>query len=79
MSQFMKIFKQNSKKLPSIKSISIQVVKIWDYNCKDQIWVPSPIGRWTEAQRAQNNEFVENGLENWTLVNQTNIRRDSDD
>ena len=28
MSQFMKIFKQNSKKLPPIKSVSIQIVKI---------------------------------------------------
>ena len=25
-----------------------------------------------------NNEFVENGLENWVLVNQTNLRMDSD-
>ena len=35
--------------------------------------------RWTQAQKAQNNEFVENGLENWALVDQTNIRRDSND
>ena len=34
---------------------------------------------WTKAQKAQNNEFVENGLENWVLVDQTNIRRDLDD
>ena len=32
MSQFMKIFKQNSKILPPIKSVLIQIVKIWDYN-----------------------------------------------
>ena len=25
-----------------------------------------------------NNEFVENGLENWASVNQTNLRMDSD-
>ena len=32
-------------------------------NCKDHIWLLSPKGGWTSAQRAQNNEFVENGLE----------------
>ena len=31
--------------------------------CKDQIWILSPKGGWTTAQRAQNNKFVENGLE----------------
>ena len=34
---------------------------------------------WTKAQKAQNNEFVENGLKNWGLVDQTDIRGDSDD
>ena len=34
---------------------------------------------WTEAQKAQNNEFVESGLENWTLMNQTGTRVDLDD
>ena len=33
-----------------------------DY-CKDQIWVLIPKGGWISAQRSQNNEFVENGLE----------------
>ena len=47
--------------------------------CKDQIWIPSPLREWTKAQKAQNNEFVENGLENWVLADQMNIRRDSDD
>ena len=28
--------------------------------------------------KSPNNEFVENGLENWVLVNQTNLRMDSD-
>ena len=28
--------------------------------------------------KSPNNEFVENGLENWDLVNQTNLRMDSD-
>ena len=27
--------------------------------------------------KSPNNEFVENELENWTLVNQTNVRMDS--
>ena len=31
--------------------------------CKDQIWLLSPKDGWTSVQRAQNNEFVENGLE----------------
>ena len=31
----------------------------------DQIWVPSPNDGWTKAQKTQNNEFVDNGLENW--------------
>ena len=47
--------------------------------CKDQIWIPGPLHGWTKAQKAQNNEFVENGLENWVLADQMNIRRDSDD
>ena len=38
-----------------------------------------PKGRWTLAQRAQNNEFVENELENWVLMNQKNTRVDSND
>ena len=28
--------------------------------------------------KSPNNEFVENGLENWVLINQTNLRMDSD-
>ena len=28
--------------------------------------------------KSYNNEFVENGLGNWVLVNQTNLRMDSD-
>ena len=28
--------------------------------------------------KSPSNEFVENGLENWALVNQTNLRMDSD-
>ena len=28
--------------------------------------------------KSSNNEFVENGLGNWVLVNQTNFRMDSD-
>ena len=31
--------------------------------CKDPIWTHSPRMRRTKAQRAQNNEFVESGLE----------------
>ena len=28
--------------------------------------------------KSPNNEFVENGLENWALVDRTNLRMDSD-
>ena len=28
--------------------------------------------------KSPNNEFVENGLENWALINQTNLRMDLD-
>ena len=28
--------------------------------------------------KSPSNEFAENGLENWALVNQTNLRMDSD-
>ena len=47
--------------------------------CKDQIWVSSPKDKWTQAQKAQYNEFVENGLENWVLMNQISSKVDSDD
>ena len=30
------------------------------------------------SPRSPNNEFVENGLENWVLISQTNLRMDSD-
>ena len=30
-------------------------------------------------KKPKNNEFVENGLENWALVNQTNTGNDSND
>ena len=47
--------------------------------CKARIWVPSLTSGWTEAQKAQNNEFVESGLENRTLMNQTGTQVDLDD
>ena len=31
------------------------------------------------AQKAQNNEFVDSGLKNWVLVNQTTSKVDFDD
>ena len=40
-------------------------------NYKDRIWVPGPKDRWTQAQQAQNNEFVESGLENWAKMSWT--------
>ena len=44
------------------------------YIYKDQIWILSPTDGRTEAQKAQNNEFVENGLKNWALMNLTNTK-----
>ena len=32
-----------------------------------------------DGLRPKNNEFVEGGLENWALINQTNTGNDSDD
>ena len=32
-----------------------------------------------DGLRPKNNEFVDSGLENWVLVNQTNTVKDSDD
>ena len=59
--------------LPSlnVKLTIAPVIPTDDVNCKDQIWDPNPRYKWTEAQKVQNNEFIENGLENWALVNQT--------
>ena len=33
----------------------------------------------TQTQKTQNNEFVESGLENLALMNQTTSKMDSDD
>ena len=38
--------------------------------CKDQFW-GSAQEEGTQAQKAQNNEFVESGLENWTEMSWT--------
>ena len=39
----------------------------------------SPKDGWTQAQKAQNNEFVESGLENWALTSwTTNIMNSGD-
>ena len=48
-------------------------------NCKDQIWIPSPKNGWTQAQKAQNNEFVENKLENWVNMSWTTNKVGSND
>ena len=47
--------------------------------CKDQIWISNPTHGWTKAQKDQNNEFIESGLENWALVSRTNHGMSSDD
>ena len=53
-----------------VKIIVKSVVKtcVWNTHCKDWIWVPGPKDGWTQAQQAQNNEFVESELKNWTKM-----------
>ena len=50
-----------------------------NYACKDRIWVPSPKDGWTQAQKTQNNEFVESGLENWAKMSWTTNKVGSND
>ena len=47
-------------------------------NCKDTIWILNPKDVWTKTQKAQYNEFLENGLENWALTSQTINKVDID-
>ena len=50
--------------------------------CIDNVWtrfVPSLKGEWAWAQKAQNNEFVENELENWARMSWTTNQLDSND
>ena len=47
--------------------------------CKDQIWIPGPRDGWTQAQKAQNNEFVESGLENQAKMSWTTNKVSSND
>ena len=47
--------------------------------CRDQIWVPSPNDGWTETQQAENNKFVENGLEYWAKMSWTTNKVGSND
>ena len=37
------------------------------------------LAHYVDGFRPKNNEFVESGLENWALVDQTNTEKDSDD
>ena len=48
-------------------------------DCKDRIWVSSPKDGWTQAQKSQNNEFVESKLENWTKMSWTTYKVGSND
>ena len=47
--------------------------------CKDRIWVLSLKDGWTQDQKAQNNEFVENELENWVKMSWTTNKVGSND
>ena len=46
---------------------------------KDRIWIPSPRDGWTQAQKTQNNEFVESVLENWAKMSWTTNKVSSND
>ena len=52
---------------------------VWVGNCKDPIWFPSPKVKRILTQRAQYNEFVESGSENYALMNWTTIMVGLDD
>ena len=52
---------------------------IVNYSCKDLIWVLRPNDGWTQAQKAQYNEFVDSELENKALMNQIICKVDFDD
>ena len=41
-----------------------QPIFISVYCCKNEICIPGPDDRWTQAQKTQNNEFIESRLEN---------------
>ena len=51
--------------ISKIRKLYKRLQDVLNNTCKDQIWFPSPKDGWTQAQKAQNNEFVENELENW--------------
>ena len=52
---------------------------IVNYSCKDPIWVLRPNDGWTQAQKAQYNEFVEIELKNWVLMNWSTNKVGSND
>ena len=43
------------------------------------IWIPSPNDGWTQTQKAQNNEFIETGLENWAKISWMTNKVNSND
>ena len=55
------------------------VISLLYGDCKDQIWVSSPKGGWTQVQKSQNNKFVESKLENWTKMSWTTYKVGSKD
>ena len=70
--------KKKSDHCLSTWKIKLSITNV-NYICKDQIWVPGPKGGWTQAQQAQNNEFVESGLENWAKMSWTTNKVGSND
>ena len=63
-----------------IKFFSYKFLNLILYGfCKDRIWVLSLKDGWTQAQKAQNNEFVESELENWVKMSWTTNKVGSND
>ena len=54
-------------------------LKILDKICKDHVWIPNPKDEQTQAQKAQNNKFVESELENWARMSWMTNKVDSSD
>ena len=63
----------------NVKLTTTQEFPTDNANCMDPIWFLSPRVKRILAQKAQYNEFIENGLENYALMNWTTIMVGLDD
>ena len=63
----------------NVKLTTTQEFPTDNANCMDPIWFLSPRVKRILAQKAQYNEFIENGSENYALMNWTTIMVGLDD